>query len=38
MNTTEADNIKVMVRIRPLNERERKLGATSCVLEENENP
>lgn len=33
-----ADNIQVMVRVRPLNDREIKEGAKSCVIINQESP
>lgn len=33
-----ADNIQVMVRVRPLNDREKREGAKSCIILDDENP
>lgn len=33
-----ADNIQVMVRVRPLNDREKREGAKSCIILEDETP
>ena len=38
MIAKDKDNIQVMVRIRPLNNREINEGATPCVYRNDENP